>query len=261
MKITLVTLALAAALPATTVLADARIDFRSTEGSGASIQSVYVGHGKLRTDADAGSSVIMDPAAREMIILQHAQRKYIRMGREQIAQMSGALDAAMAQMEQAMANMPPEARAQMQGMMGAALGGAGGQPMVKVVETGRSDTVAGHSCRIYETQMQGRAISETCMGGVNVLTGLSAADRATLDGALAMSKELAESLSQGPLGSMVDLGPFQAGLFPLRVTDIENGRRSTSEFAGIDTGSLPADKFAVPAGYREEKIEIPNLGR
>lgn len=99
------------------------------------------------------------------------------------------------------------------------------------------------------------------MGSTAVLDGLSKADRRTLDSALAMSTELAESMSQGPLGNMVDLGPFKAGLFPLRVTDIEGGRRATSEFTGIKSESPWPDLFATPAGYSEEKIEMPKLGR
>lgn len=241
--------------------ADARIDFRNVEGSGASMQSILIGHGKMRTDADAdaSTSVILDPTNRSMTLLQHNERKYTRIDREQLSQMGGMLDSAMAQMEQALADLPPEMRAQMQGMIGGAIGGAAGQPMVRVVETGRSDTVAGHGCRIYETRMQNQVVSETCMGAPSALSALSASDRRVLDGALAMSQELAESLNDGPFGQLVDLGPFQSGLFPLRVTEIENGRRSTSEFAGIDSSALSADLFAIPAGYREEKIEMPSM--
>lgn len=254
-------LALICALPAGTALADARVDFRATEGGGASIQSLFIGHGKLRSDADASTSVIMDPGSGSMTILQHDQRKYIRMGRAEIEKMSGALGAAMAQMEQALADLPPDMRAQMQGMVGGALGGTGGQPMVQVVQTGQRDNVAGYACTIYQTQMQGRTVGESCMGSTSVLDALSAADRRILDSALAMTQELAEGMAQGPLANMVDLGPFKAGLFPLRVTDIDNGRRATSEFAGIDDSSLSAELFAVPSGYREEKIEMPDLRR
>ncbi len=249
--------ALACAMPAADARADARIDFRATEGGGASIQSLFIGQGKLRSDANAGTSVIMDPDTGTMTILQHDKRKYIHMGKAEIEQMSGALKSAMVQMEQSMANLPPAMRAQMQGMMG----GSGGKPMVQVVQTSQRETVAGHACTIYQTQAQGRTVSEACMGSTAVLGGLSAADRRILDSALAMTTKLAESMSQGPLGNMVDLGPFKAGLFPLRVTDIEGRRRATSEFAGIKTGSLSADLFATPPGYREEKIEIPKLGR
>lgn len=249
------------AVPVGALFADARIDFRATEGEGASVQSLLIGHGKLRSNADADSSVIFDPATGSMTILQHDQRKFVHMGRAEMEQMSSALGSAMAQLDESMAGMPPAMRAQMQEMMGGALGSAGGQPMVQVVQTGQRETVAGHVCTIYQTRSQARIVSEACMGPSSALEGLSAQDRKTLDDALAMTTELAESMAQGPLGNMVDLGPFQAGLFPFRVTEINGSRRATSEFAGVDSARLPADLFAIPEGYREEKIEIPELGR
>jgi hypothetical protein len=82
-----------------------------------------------------------------------------------------------------------------------------------------------------------------------------------MDRAMAMTQRLAESLADGPLGQMVDMNTFQSGMVPLRVTDFEGGKRSTSEFAGIDNAPLPADAFAVPAGYKEQKIEMPDFER
>ncbi len=258
---TLRPLALLAALtlPAT-ALADARIHYRATEGSGGSIQSFLIGHGKVRTDADADTSVILDPAADAMMVLNHGDRTYLRMGRAEIEQMSATLGAAMSTMEQAMAGMPPEMREQMQGMLGDSLPAAGGESMVKVIATGQRAAVAGHTCSIYRTQMQGDVVNETCMGDIAAFTDLSAADRQTLDRALAMTKRLAESLSSGPMAKYVDMSTFQAGMVPLRVTDIDGGTRSTSEFAGVDDAALPAELFDVPAGYRQQKLEMPSFG-
>lgn len=252
---------LALALPAATALADARISFQATEGGGADIQGLLIGHGKVRSDADGNVSVIMNPADGSMTMLDHGKREYTRIGRAEMEQMSGALSDAMAQLESAMANMPPEVRAQMQGMVGGGLPGMGGEPLVKVVDTGQRDRVAGHSCTIYRTQVQGRAVNESCMGDASVLSGLSAADRATLDGVMAMTRSMMESLASGPMAQFADMTPFKDGLVPLRVTDLDGGRRATSEFAGIDNASLPADLFQVPSGYREQKIEMPRLGR
>ena len=249
--------ALASLLP-TIALADARIEYRSTEGGGASMQSLLVGHGKLRTDADGEVSVVLDPGNDSMLMLNHADRTFTRMNRADMERMSAGLGAAMAQMEQALANMPPEVRAQMEGSLGGMLGG--GAAAVSVNPTGRNDTVAGHPCVIYRTQMKGETINETCMGAVDAFDGLPSQDRRTLESAMAMTQRIAESLAKGPLAGMVDLSTFQPGMLPLRVTDFDGGKRSTSEFAGIDDAPLPADLFTVPAGYTEQKLEMPDLG-
>ncbi len=252
-------LALACALPVgSAALADARINYRSTEGGGAQMEGVLIGHGSVRSDS-GDTSVIFEADSGTMIILDHGQRQFTRLGRAEIEQMSATLGAAMRQMEQAMANVPPEMREQMRGMMGGAVPGMGGEPMVKVEDTGRRDTVAGHSCTIYRTRMSGQVVNEQCMGDAAVLDGLPAADRATLDRAMAMTTRMMEELSSGPLAQFADLSPFKAGMVPLRVTDLEGGRRSTSEFAGIDTASLDAGLFAIPSGYREQKLEMPKL--
>lgn len=249
---------LALALP-TVALADARIDFVATEGGGADLKSFQIGHGKMRSDADDNISMIMDPQAGTMTMIDHGQRTFTHMTRADLERLGGALSSAMAQMEQAMANLPPEVRSQMQGMAGG-LPGMAAMPKMDVVETGQSGTVAGHRCHVYQTRMDGKTINETCMGSLSALDALSAADRAVLDGAFVMLQDLAESLAQGPMAQMIDLTGIQSGMIPLRLTNIENGRRATSELSGIDTSALPADNFAVPAGYREEKLEMPDLG-
>jgi len=251
-------LALALVLP-TAALADARIQFQATEGGGADLQSLQIGHGKMRSDVDGNISVILDPGAGTMTMVDHGQRSFTRLTRADIEKLGGAVNAAMAQMEQALANLPPEMRSQVQGMVGGSLPGMGGMPSVQVVETGQRGNVAGHACSVYQTRMDGKAINESCMGSLSALDALSSADRNVLDGAFTMMQELAEGLAQGPMAQMIDLSTFQSGMIPLRMTNIENGRRASSEFSGIDTSALPADNFAVPAGYREEKLEMPDL--
>jgi hypothetical protein len=256
-----IVLLLAIALPIGHAVADARIDYRATEGGGAAMQSLLIGHGKLRTDADANTSVILDPDTRSMTVLDHGKRQFTRIGPAELQQLSETLQEAMAQLEQAMANVPPEMRAQMQGMLGGAIPGMGGEPMVKIVDTGRQERVAGHACTVYLTEMQGKTVSEACMGGPAALANLSSADRAVLDRALAMTRDMVEQLASSPLGQMVQMTPFRDGMVPLRITDIDNGRRSTSEFAGVTRESLSADLFQVPTGYREQKIEMPRRRR
>lgn len=252
-------LALACALPLGSALADARITYRSTEGSGAQMQGVLIGHGKVRSDNGSENSVIFDANDGSMVILDHDKRKYTRMGQAEMEQLSASLGAAMRQMEQAMANVPPEMREQMRGMMGGAIPGMGGEAMLKVEDTGRRDTVAGYGCTIYQTRMSGRLINEQCMGSASVLEQLPAADRQTLERAMQTTTRMLEELSSGPLAQFADMSPFKAGMVPLRVTDIDGNRRSTSEFDGVETASLDASLFEIPSGYREQKLDIPRL--
>jgi len=119
----------------------------------------------------------------------------------------------------------------------------------------------GKPCRIFRTTIKGRPTAETCMGDASAIE-LPAADRATLAAAMAWSKELTDALAKVPMIRLSDNNPFRAGLVALRATTIAaDGTRRTSEFTGVTTGALAADLFAVPAGYKEQKIDIPRSGR
>jgi hypothetical protein len=215
----------------------------------------------LRSDADASASVIMDPGTGAITLLQHDERTYVRMGRAEIEQMGGAIASTMSQVDRTLAGLPPSMRAQMQELTGGVLGAGDGGPMFQVLQTAQRETVAGHACTIYQTRKQGSVVSEACMAPASALDGLSTAGRRTLDSALAMTTQMAETISRGPLGNLVDLGPFKGGLFPLRITEIDGSHRATSEFEGITAVSLPAELFVTPTGYREKKLEIPSLAR
>ncbi len=237
-----VTLALALIVSTAAVYADSRIEYKATEGTGSSLSTILIGQGKIRTDGDPTTSVIIDPTAGASIILDHSKKTFTRIGRAELAQ--------MADMMKAMANMPPEVRQMMQGR----LGGAGGEQPV-TVDTGEKAVVAGKSCRVFRTTLQGKTTAEYCMAEASAIE-IPAADRATLVAAMAWSKELVDTLAKGPMGRFADSTPFRAGLVPLRSTTISSsGARMTSEFVGVTSAALPADLFVVPAGYKEVKID------
>ncbi len=257
-----VTVTVALSLAATAVMrADSRITFRTTEGQSSSMEAILIGHGKIRTDADKTTSVIFDPAAGVMTMLDHSRKTFTRLTKADIESMV-AMAADMAkQLEQAMASMPPEMREMMKGRLGGAAAASSG-PAVEFVDTGKSAMVAGLSCRIVQGKALGRVASESCMGDPNAIE-LPAADRQTLVAAMTWYKELADKLTSGPLARVGNVSPFRGGLIPLRSTTIgTDGSRSTSEFAGVTTGAISADVFAAqPAGYKEQRLAMPGRGR
>ncbi|HXT70707.1 MAG TPA: hypothetical protein VN700_13175 [Vicinamibacterales bacterium] len=237
--------------------ADSRIEFKVTEGKGSTLEAIMIGQGKIRTDADKTSSVVMDPTAGTITMIDHAKKTFTRMTKADIDSMAAQLDGMMKQMEQAMANMPPEMKEMMKGRMGA----MGSAPAIETVDTGKSGTAAGKPCRIIQTKSMGKVVTESCMGDASAID-VPAADRATLVAAMGFFKDLADKLSKGPLGRIGSATPFQGGGVPLRSTTFAaDGSRNTSEFSGVVTTTIPAEVFAVPAGYREQKMEMPGRGR
>jgi hypothetical protein len=241
------------------VLADTRIEYKATEGAGASLNTILIGQGKVRSDADQNIAVILDPAAGTMTMVDNGKKTFTRITRADLQQLAKSLEDAMKQMEQALASVPPEMRDMMKGRMGG-MANAGGPPAV-TEDTGQAATVAGKSCRVYRTTVQGKPTAEYCMADASAID-IPAADRATMAAAMAWSKELTDALAKGPMGRLADATPFRAGMVPLRTTTISaSGERRTSEFVGVTTNALAADLFAVPAGYKEQKLEIPKIGK
>src|SRR5690242_67647 len=90
--------------------ADSRIEFKVTEGKGAALEAIMIGHGKIRTDADKTTSVIMDPGAGTLTMIDHSKKSFTKLTKADIEQMAAQLDRMMKQLEQQMASMPPEMR-------------------------------------------------------------------------------------------------------------------------------------------------------
>jgi hypothetical protein len=232
-------------LATASVLADTRIDFKTTEGTGGDLTAIVIAQGKIRTDAGTTTSVIIDPAGGVMTLIDHSKKTFTKIAKAD-------LDAFAKQLEDMMAGLPPEARQAVSRM-----GGAGG--MVSFEPTGEASSVGGKPCKVYRMSVAGKPVSESCLGDSSAIE-IPAADRATLQAAMAWSKELTDALAKGPLGRFGDSVPFRNGMVPLRSTSFgANGARNTSEFAGVSTAGVGADTFAIPAGYKEQKL--PTMGR
>lgn len=247
-------LALALALSSTLVLADSQIVYKATEGGGSAANSIVIGQGKVRVDQPgANSSVIFDPVAGQMTVLDHGRKTYMRIGKAELQQMADL----MQQLEGLLANLPPEALQMVQGRLG---GAGGGQPVMVTQDTGQQETVAGRPCRVFRTTMQGRPSAESCMGDAAALD-LSAADRETLAAAMAWSQKVTDTLAKVPMMRIGDVNPFRGSLIPLRSTTIDaDGTRRTSVLSGVTHDAVPAETFAMPADYTEQKIQIPRIG-
>jgi len=250
-RVVATTIACVLAATAATI-ADSRIEFKVTEGTGTAFQSILIGQGKIRQDADKNTSAILDPGAGMITVLDHSKKTYTRLTRADVDQLSKMLEDMTKQMEQAMASMPPQMQERMKGMMG---GGAAGS--LEVVDTGQSGTVAGKTCKVFQTKVMGKLTSESCLADPSAIE-LPASDRATVAAAMAWAKEIGEKLMKGPLASVGSALPFRGGLVPLRSTTFaSDGSKSTSEFTGVTNTAASPDAFAVPTGYAEKKIELP----
>lgn len=236
------------------VSADTKIEFKATENGGASMNTILIGQGKIRSDVSTGM-VIIDPTEGSMTVVANDKKQYTKITKADMKQITDML----AMMEQQLAGMTAEMRQMVQSRMG---GAAGNQPAAVTADTGEKATVAGKSCRIFRTTQGGRTTQESCLADASAFD-LPAADKATMTAAMAFAKEMTESLTKSPLfGQIASTSPFPSGLVPVRTTTIDaSGKRMTSELVGVSTATLPADTFKIPADFKEQKLPVMGRGR
>ncbi|MEO7916874.1 MAG: hypothetical protein ABIR16_04460 [Dokdonella sp.] len=236
--------------------AGSRISYRGIDG-GAS-QTVLVGAGKLRIDADSENRIIIDPASGTMLVVHLADRNYTRIDRPNVRKLVGQLNDTLEQVEGVLSNVPEEFRSGVNEMIGNAGGRAGMKP-VSLSNTGRRDSAAGHNCIVWRSESGGESVGEACVGDISAWE-LDAADLATAQASITLLGDWSRELQRGAVSRYFKAITFPSNQVPLRVTQIDGGQRSSSEFSGSDRIGVEPGDFAIPAGFREKPLEVPALG-
>jgi hypothetical protein len=150
------------------------------------------------------------------------------------------MDAAMAEMEESLKNMPPEQRKAVEQMMGKQMMGLAKGGKVDVAATGETKSIAGLACKKYVATRDGEELLT-----VWATKGLSSFESLEKDWKAFNKRLLAMNMSIGkPL--MEAFQKFDG--FPMETT-----------IAGVNTvvtkvreQSIPVTEFEVPAGFKKE---------
>ncbi len=187
-----------------------------------------------------------------MTMIDHKKKQYSVMTKADIEAMSAQIDAQMKQMEKQMANMPPQAREQMQKMMG----GIADAMNVQKGTGGR--TVAGYACQNWTITFGEMVKTESC-----VSTDIQIPPQ-VFEGFRTWSASMAKMA--GPMGKnmgqMYEKFREMKGI-PLYSTTTVSvmGKQmvSSEEVTEIRKGSIPASAWEIPAGYTktDSPLKLP----
>ena len=164
--------------------------------------------------------------------------------------MGAQLSGAMAQMQEALKNMPPEQRAQMEAMMkGRGLPAGVGAPARPQYKKGGTQKVGKWTCDVYEMSLNNQRTGELCTVSPQAL-GFTAAD-------FEVSRQLAEFMrSILPQGAdaMFQIGGTDAGFsgVPVRSVGTVLGRETITEMTDVTRQEVADALFVVPAGFTKE---------
>src|SRR5262249_6609975 len=196
------------------------------------------------------NTVVFDGVKQTMYIIDDGKKTYSEITKED-------LDRVAAQMQSAMASIPPEQRAQIEAMMrgrgGRGMPGMGAAAKPTYKKTG-TDKVGKWTCDKYEGYEGEKKTSEVCTVAPSAL-GLAASDfEVTKQFAKFFSGIMPQmSNSVFSLGSLEDRG--FVGL-PIRTINYaaDGSVTGTSELTDINHQSIPDSTFAPPAGYAKQDM-------
>jgi len=187
----------------------------------------------------------------------------------QIADAQAQYNAAQAQLQAQLAQLPPDQRALVEAQLGKAFGGppAGGgagrgAPAVNYLKAGQSKTVSSWRCDVYTKTVGARKEEDVCVAPI-ATAGLTAADFRVLESFSAFMSPVASApmLPHNDFMHWNDMNKaigFQG--VPLDTLTYSNGRPNLQHTVQkIERAAVPGNTFDLPPGL--SKQEVPSVPR
>jgi hypothetical protein len=230
MKQTLSSICALMSLAAMPLLAGKRIEMQSTDltTNKTAPNSILLEADRMRVDQGNTTVMFLTKGGNRIVMLDKGKNEYSEMTQADVEQISQQLNGAMAQMQEAMKNIPPAQRAQMEAMMKGRMGGAAAAAPAPPNYTAKgSATVNGFRCTNYDGIQNGQKVSEICAAQPSEIK-INPADFQVMQ----KMQEMFKGLSSSPIGSAIPAsGIMQSGIdgFPVQSTSFRNGQASSRE--------------------------------
>ena len=225
------------------------------------VNKMWFDGGRMRTENGGkgeGSTAIFKNQA--MYVLDPKTKTYRVIDKATIDQMAVKLGEARKKMEAAMAGMPPERRAMMEKMMGQmggpAAAAAAQAPKRVLKNTGRTESVSGIKCTVWEASVNGQKEEELCATPPGAIPGGDEMMK-TLKEVGEMLKGFTQSFGANSKADNAwkDMDTIKG--LPILTREFDGGKvTSETKLSAARKESVASGQFDVPAGYTEKKIEF-----
>jgi hypothetical protein len=222
-------------------------------------QEMLIDNTRLRVNTDAGNSVLFltDGGRNRMVMLDKSRNEYTEIDQQTMNQLGQQMQGAMAQMEAAMKNMPPEQRAMMEKMMkGKMPSAAQAAPAAATVYTAKgSATVNGFACTKYDGERSGAKVSEVCAAPASAIK-LNTGDFQLFDKMREFTGGLQQAMKNLPIASNAP-GFTERGFegFPVQQVEFSNGQAvQRMDLKSVDQATLGDSDFSLG---NAKKVELP----
>jgi hypothetical protein len=205
---------------------------------------------------DASHLVIFRGDKQLYWIIDHTNKTYQEITKQDIIKLKSKMDDAQKQMEESMKNLPEEQRAMMKNMMA----GKFTKETVKKIdykEVAKGEKINQWSCTHYAGFSDGEKVQDIWFAD-GKQTGFNQEDFPVLKDMEDFYKSLTE---QQPALFSVSFKEFQeefgAKGFPVKVIGFSQGKAvSTVEVTEIKQATFDAASFEIPAGYKKKEISF-----
>ncbi len=220
-------------------------------------QKIYVQGGSGRFEDEEGRASIIKGDT--IYVIDQADKSYVVLDKATMEQLGKQVGAAMEQMKEQLAKMPPEQRAQIEQMMGIQSGaGAGGWTM-DAVDTGKSDKVEGRACKVWDIKVNDQPDHQVCVVPYSSLPGTEDF-KSVFEKFAKVFEDMAKNLPQlsGAMNNQMSALRKVNG-YPMRTRSYENGRLAPEEqvVKVWREQAIPASMFEVPAGFKQKQMSPP----
>jgi hypothetical protein len=218
-------------------------------------QKMYVQDGSGRfVDAQGNVTLVRSGT---LYIIDEADKSYVVVDKATLEQLAKKMAAAMAEMKEQLAKLPPDQRAQVEQMM-PGMSSKDRTWVVEAIDTGKSDKVDGRSCRVWDIKREGVLDDQWCVVPYATLPG-----KENLSAAFANFAKVFEEMAKSvPMLSGMISNEFGAQSkvngFPVRSRAYESGKLGDAEqlLRVWREEAIPASMFNVPAGYKQKQMSM-----
>lgn len=221
-------------------------------------QKMWARDGHLRMDVEDPGEDNMSVLflGDRMVIVNHDERTYLEMDEATMREVGSKISEAQRQLDEQLKNLPPAQRQMMEKMMKERMGSMMGDVMEPPeVERAGSGSAAGYGCTRYNVLRKGEKMVELCAAPPSALEGGQELVE-TFQAMTAFLQEFLQSIPQAAEMAQGFMGAFaEIDGFPVMSRRFENGTAvEETEINSIESASLSGDLFAIPAGYKQQKI-------
>lgn len=239
-----------------TARAEIVLEMEERDGEDVFPVKMVVGSGRLAAiDEDGTVEMIFDRGTDTIYTLDHGSRSYVRLNRENIGELVGQVDTAMAEMRRQLEAMPPEQREMAERMMGGMMGGgaAAAPPAREMRRTGRRGEAAGIACQWHDIYEGDTQVGTACIAAADAVPG---GDEmvAMINAMSAIYEELMRQLADSmPMGLPANpiLPMTETGGLPIHSTETRDGEDFETILLAVREESVDPSVFQLPAGYTE----------